>query len=75
MTEIDYTQTPEPATVFVDVGAIQCVSCGALAMAGDELTICACGPRDENGDRHLIAMQCDCGALSLLSDDRENPDE
>lgn len=68
---IDYEQTPEAATYFTDAEAIQCVGCGALAMPGDQLTICGCGPRDENGHRHLIAMQCECGSLSLLSDDRD----
>lgn len=72
---IDYTQTPEAATIFKDVGAIQCTGCGALFYAGDKLTLCACGPRDDGGVRHLIAMQCECGVLSLLSDDRDQEPE
>lgn len=69
---IDYEQTPAAATIATDVdNAIQCVGCGALAMMGDEITLAACGPRDEQGHRHLIAMQCECGSLSLLSDDRD----
>ena len=68
---IDYDQIPQAATYFEDANAIQCVGCGALAMVGDKVNLAACGPRDDQGRRHLIAMQCDCGTLSLLADDRD----
>lgn len=51
------------ATYFQDIGALQCAGCGRLFYSGDEITMKA-------ADEHRIALLCDCGAESLLSDDR-----